>query len=129
MTDTKKKILVVEDEGPVLLALGDILKGEGFEVFTAQNGKEGLATAIAKRPDMILADLKMPEMGGLEMVRELRNDSWGKDVPVMVLTNVSDGSVVQEAQEAGAVEYFIKSDSHMAEIVERIRKRLGAPKA
>lgn len=126
----KKTILVVEDEGPVILALTDILKDEGFEVLSARNGKEGLATAITHHPDMILADLKMPEMGGMEMVHEIRQDQqWGASVPVMFLTNVSDGSIVEEAQEAGAVEYFIKSDSHMTDIVERIRTRLGVAKA
>ncbi|HWO07364.1 MAG TPA: response regulator [Candidatus Paceibacterota bacterium] len=124
----KKTVLVVEDEAPAVLALGDVLKGEGFEVLTARTGKEGLATAIVKHPDMILADLKMPEMGGLEMVRELRNDTWGKDVPVMILTNVSDGTVVEEAQEAGAIEYFIKGDMHMEDIIARIRARLGMEK-
>lgn len=124
----KYSILVVEDEAPALLALGDVLKGEGFEVFTATNGKEGLATAIAKRPHMILADLKMPEMGGLEMVRSLRNDSWGKDVPVMILTNLADGETVQEAQDLGAMEYFVKGDMLMAEIIARIRARLGEKK-
>lgn len=125
MTD-KKTILVVEDESAAVLALGDVLKGEGFDVLTARNGKEGLGTAIAKHPDIILADLKMPEMGGLEMVRKLRDDAWGKDVPVMILTNVSDGTVVEEAQAAGAVEYFIKGDMHIVDIIDRIRKRLDA---
>ena len=125
MTETKKTILVVEDEAPAVLALGDVLKGEGFEVLTAGNGKEGLASAIAKRPDMILADLKMPEMGGLDMVRQLRADEWGKSVPVMILTNAADGETVQAAQDLGALEYFIKGDMHMAEIIERIRARLG----
>jgi len=126
MTDIKHTILVVEDEAPAVLALGDVLKGEGFEVLTASNGKEGLATAIAKRPDMILADLKMPEMGGMEMVAQLRNDPWGKDVPVMILTNASDGETVQQAQDLGAMEYFVKGDMHMTDIIARIRSRLGA---
>ena len=125
MTETKKTILVVEDEAPAVLALGDVLKGEGFEVLTAGNGKEGLASAIAKRPDMILADLKMPEMGGLDMVRQLRADEWGKNVPVMILTNAADGETVQAAQDLGALEYFIKGDMHMAEIIDRIRARLA----
>lgn len=122
--NTQHVILVVEDEEPVLLALSDVLKGEGFEVLTARNGKEGLATAIAKRPHMILADLKMPEMGGIEMVLNLRSDPWGKEVPVMFLTNLADGETVEEAQELGAVDYFIKGDMRMAEIVERIKSRL-----
>ena len=125
MTDTKHTILVVEDESAAVLALGDVLKGEGFEVLTATNGKEGLATAIAKRPDMILADLKMPEMGGMEMVAQLRNDPWGKDVPVMILTNASDGETVQQAQDLGAMEYFVKGDMHMTDIIARIKSRLG----
>lgn len=126
MTDTKHTILVVEDESAAVLALGDVLKGEGFEVLTAVNGKEGLATAIAKRPDMILADLKMPEMGGMEMVAQLRNDPWGKDVPIMILTNASDGESVQQAQDLGALEYFVKGDMHMTDIIARIRSRLAA---
>jgi len=122
----KKTILIVEDEAPAALALGDVLKGEGFEIITAHDGKEGLAAAITKHPDMILADLKMPRMSGLDMIREIRRDAWGATVLVIVLSNAADGSIVQEAQEIGAVDYFIKGDMQMAEIIERIQKRLGA---
>jgi DNA-binding response OmpR family regulator len=122
----KKKILIVEDEAPAALALGDVLQGEGFEVITAHDGKEGLAAAITKHPDMILTDLKMPRMSGMDMIREIRRDVWGATVPVIVLSNAADGSIVQEAQEIGAVDYFIKGDMQMTEIIERIRRRLGA---
>lgn len=122
----KKKILIVEDEAPAALALGDVLQGEGFEVVTAHDGKEGLAAAITKHPDIILTDLKMPRMSGMDMIREIRRDAWGATVPVIVLSNASDGSIVQEAQEIGAVDYFIKGDMQMVEIVERIQKHLSA---
>lgn len=125
----KQTILIVEDESPAALALSDVLKSEGFDVLVASNGKEGLATAIAKHPDIILADLKMPEMGGLEMIREIRKDApWGATVPVVILSNIADGATVTDTQDAGAADYFIKGDIQMSEIITRIRSRLAETK-
>jgi len=72
-----KKILVIEDEKPMLDAVADTLKQHNFAVITADNGKDGLDTALREHPDLMLLDIFMPKMDGLTMLETLRNDPWG----------------------------------------------------
>lgn len=125
MTDTPT-ILIVEDEGATRLALADVMKGEGFTVITASDGVEGLKTAIEKHPDIILADLKMPKMDGLQMLAELRKDAWGATAEVVILTNVSDVASVEQAMSLNSFHYIVKSDSSIDDIVKKVRGRLAA---
>jgi CheY-like chemotaxis protein len=130
MTDIaeKKTVLLIEDEGATRLALADVMKGEGFEVLTANDGEEGLKTAIEKHPDIILADLKMPKMTGLEMLAELRKDAWGKDAEVIILTNASDVESLDAAMSLNTFYYIVKSDTGIADVIEKVRARLAAKK-
>lgn len=126
--DKQKKILIVEDEVPTALALGDKLEHEGYAVIKAGNGKEGLKAALEEHPDLILADLKMPEMSGLEMIAELRKDSWGAGAEVMILTNVSDVEKVDEAMRHNTFHYIVKGDTTMSNVVEKVRAQLEKKK-
>lgn len=118
-------VLVVEDEAPTALALCDKLELEGFQVYKADNGRAGLELALAKHPDIILADLKLPEMDGMEMIRQLRTDAWGKDAKVIILTNISDVSKVEEAMVQGTFFYMVKGDSSMSDVVAKVKTQLG----
>jgi len=120
-----QSVLLIEDEGAVSLILGKEFESKGYKVLKASNGKEGLDTALKEHPDVILADLKMPVMGGLEMVKELRKDDWGKRAKVIILTNVSDLDMVQEAVEMETLHYLVKGDLGMEEIIERVEKLLN----
>ncbi|MBI5798672.1 MAG: response regulator, partial [Candidatus Yonathbacteria bacterium] len=115
MTDQKKIILVVEDEEPMQLVLRDVLKVEGYTVLEAKNGIEGLDHALKKHPDLILLDILMPKMDGLEMLKKLREDAWGKNAPVIVLTNLSDNEDIAKAVEEDVFEYFVKTDIRIDE--------------
>ena len=126
--ETMHTILVVEDEAPMAMALGDKLESEGFTVLKAADGKTGLTMALEHHPDLILSDLKLPEMDGMEMIRELRTDSWGKDAKVIILTNISDVSKIEEAMVHGTFFYMVKGDTSMAEVVEKVRSQLGLSK-
>jgi two-component system, OmpR family, alkaline phosphatase synthesis response regulator PhoP len=125
MTEQSKKILVVEDEPAVSLALVDALTHEGFTVMSAKDGQNGLATALAEHPDVIVSDIKMPIMTGLEMLNTLRADPWGKNAKVIILSNMSDLETLQKAMEHGAFHYMVKGDSSMADIVAAVKKQLG----
>lgn len=125
MTDQKKTILIVEDEAAVSLALTDAFTHEGYTIFSAANGNAGLEKALAEHPDVIVTDLKMPELGGLEMLDALRKDSWGKSAKVIILSNASDLESLQTAMEHGAFHYMVKSDSSMADIIETVKKQLA----
>lgn len=119
-----KKILIVEDDEVFLNALRDRLSAESFEVLGAKNGKDGLDLALKSHPDIILLDILMPVMGGLEMITELRKDKWGKDVKVVILTNLNNDSKIADFLEKGAYDYFIKADLSLNEVVKRVKERL-----
>lgn len=122
----KQTVLLVDDEAATVLALENVLKDEGFEVLTAVDGEEGLKVALEKHPDIILADLKMPKMAGLEMIREIRKDAWGQKAEIIILTNVSDVESLEAAMSQNTFYYIVKGDSSMADIVTKIRARLAA---
>jgi DNA-binding response OmpR family regulator len=115
------KILVVDDEQAIRLALQRKLQREGFTVFVAANGLEGLRTFHAERPDLLVLDIVMPEMDGLTVVRRVREVS---DTPIMVLSAQAVTEVdIIEGLSAGADEYLVKP-IRLNEFVARIRALL-----
>lgn len=117
-----KKILITEDEKSMLQALSDTFKDENFDVFGAEDGEKGLEVALKEHPDVILVDIIMPKMDGLTMLKKLREDDWGKSVPVMILTNLSDREKMAEAAEIGVCNYLIKTDWSLEDIVKKVKK-------
>lgn len=121
-----KKILIVEDDRPELNVLVDKFSQEGFLVSTAENGKKGLERALADHPDMILLDIVMPEMDGITMLNELRKDAWGKDVPVVILTNLNpDDEIVRQKGPLGFAYFLVKSNWALDDVVRAAKKELG----
>lgn len=121
-----KKILIVEDEAPLRNAVADILAFEGFTVFQAKNGQEGLDIALKEHPDLILLDLMMPVMDGLTMLEKLRADpDWGVSASVILLTNINDPEKVAQATEAGSYDFLVKSDWNIEDVVKKVKSRLG----
>lgn len=125
MTDIKKVILIIEDEEPLRMVLRDVLTVEGYGILEAKNGIDGLEAALREHPDLILLDILMPKMDGLEMLKKLREDEWGKNVPVIVLTNLSDNEDIAKAVEEDVFEYFVKTDIKINEVISRIREKIG----
>lgn len=119
-----KTILVVDDDDTIRRVLSDKFEAEKFDILTASNGEEGLSTALAKHPNMVLLDLVMPVMDGMSMLKALRQDSWGKDVPVMILTNVNNGDDVGEALKYNVYDFLVKTDWRLEDVVERVKARL-----
>lgn len=120
------KILIVEDEKLMQELLIDRLSREKiFQVFTANNGQEGLYSAFANSPDLILLDIRMPVMDGITMLRELRKDPRGKDIPIIFLTNYdTDESMLQDISEGKPAYYLIKSNISMDEVARKIKESL-----
>lgn len=104
-----KTILVVDDDKLIREGLSALLKNAGQIVIEAVDGKEGLSLALAQHPDLIVSDVRMPNMTGLEMVEAVRADSWGASVPIVVLTNDETGSSVNQALQAGVMVYLAKN--------------------
>lgn len=127
MADLNKKILIVEDEKPVLKALVDKFGGEGFSVITAEDGEEGLKTALKEKPDLILLDLIMPKKTGLQVMKELRKSpGYGKKVPIIILTNLSaNDKISAEVVEGEPSYYLVKADWKINDVVLKVKETLG----
>lgn len=122
----KKKILIVEDEEAMLGAISDALLNQYFTTFTARDGEEGLRIALEKHPDLILLDILMPKMDGMNMLQKLRLDKWGRIAPVIILTNVDPNanSLIDSVLQNEPAYYLIKSEVKLEGIVEKIKSVL-----
>jgi DNA-binding response OmpR family regulator len=120
----RKKVLIAEDEQDLREALCTAIGAEGIEVLAADNGEQALATALEEHPDLLVLDLMMPKMGGREVLKKLREDAWGKLLPVIVLTAQSDMETVSNVIESGGLEYLVKNDWKLEDIAVRVRARL-----
>lgn len=125
MAYKKNTVLVIEDETDLRGLLKEKLLREGFNVLEAENGKTGLETATSQHPDIILLDIIMPVMDGMTMLKELRKNEWGKYVPVIILSNLSEAEKITEGMEENAYGYLVKSDWEPDDVVNMIRKKLG----
>ena len=119
------KILLVEDDQLMIDLYQKTLSYEGFDLESAQDGVEGLKKARAGKPALILLDLMMPYMNGIEMLKELKKDAGTKAIPVVVLTNLVGTKHADEAMALGAVKYIVKSEQEPKEIVSMVKEILG----
>ena len=127
MEKNKKVLLVVEDESALRHAVVEKGEKEGWEMLEARTGKEGLVQAETHKPDLIMLDLIMPEMGGLEMFDKLRKEEgdWGKQVPVIVLTNLSaDEEITQNIARNEPAYYFVKTEWKIDDVITKIHEVL-----
>lgn len=122
--DLKKKILIVEDDKSLRHALEEVISREGFIAMVAKDGEEGLESALKNHPDLILLDIIMPKMNGVKMLKSLRDDTWGKAVPVLLLTNDTDPEHMRETLKDNATDYLIKSDWEIEEVVKKVKTTL-----
>ncbi len=103
---TKKAILVVDDDPKSLKLLADVLALEGYRVITARSGKHALETIELEKPGLVLLDIMMPEMDGMETLNRIK--AFNQDIPVAMVTALWDEDEVKRAFEAGAYEYITK---------------------
>ncbi len=120
------KIAVIEDDRDLQFLYKLKLELAGFRVATAGNGKEGLEVAHDFAPDIILLDLMMPVMNGTEMLAELRAHTWGSNVRVIVLTNISKDEAPQALRFLHVDRYVVKAHQTPAQIVTIIHEVLGS---
>ncbi len=121
----KQKVLVVEDEEILLTALREELNTGGYETEGAVDGAEGLEKVKAFKPDLILLDLLMPKMDGMEMLQKLKADSDTRDIPVVILTNLSDYEKISEALSLGAMDYLVKANYKLEDLLDKVRTVLA----
>ena len=118
-------VLVVEDDSFLRKLLCDKLRHEGFELHEATNGQEALDFLKNNQPILMLLDLMMPDVNGLQVLEAVRRDERIKDIPVIVLSNVGEKQTIERIQQLGADDYLIKAHFVLDEIIERITKVLG----
>ncbi|MCX6763060.1 MAG: response regulator [Candidatus Moranbacteria bacterium] len=116
----KKKILIVEDDNFVAEVYLAKLSEMGYETALAQNGEEGLAELKKGKVDLILLDILMPIMNGIEMLKEVKKNEEWKSIPVILLTNIGEKESIQKVRELGVKNYLIKSHFTPAEVIEKI---------
>lgn len=118
----KKKIMIVEDDSFVMDIYQTKLNQEGYEVLPAENGAEAIKKLEKEIPDLILLDIIMPYVDGLQVLRKIKADEKLKDIPVILLTNLSQKENINEGLGLGADDYLIKSHFTPSEVLEKIKK-------
>lgn len=120
------KILIIEDDPLISRMYESAFKFEGFEVDFASDGKEGLAKIQKDMPTLVLLDIMMPVMNGLEVLSAVEADPKTKSIPVIVLTNLSGTADAEKAIALGAVKYIIKSQYKPKQVVDMVKEILSA---
>lgn len=115
------KILIVEDDPLMRRLYQKIFTFEKYEVETAENGEEGLEKIKKSRPTIILCDIMMPKMNGLEFLDKLKADPDTKKIPVIMLTNLAGQSDAETAMAKGAVKYIVKSEYEPKQIANMVK--------
>jgi len=124
----KPVVLVIEDDERLCAMYESKLVASGYEVETALNGIQGVTKAALIKPDVILLDIMMPLKDGMEALQELKANSETVDIPVVMLTNLSQPEQIEKALEKGALGYMVKSNSDPNEVVMKVRQVLAGTK-
>ena len=122
--DKSTQILIVEDDAPIREMYRIKFTNEGFEVQTAEDGLKALNALDSYHPNVILLDVMMPNMDGMDFLVELRKREKYDDVKVIILTNIGDVKTASAMLKIGASEYVTKADSTPTHVVESVRKIL-----
>jgi DNA-binding response OmpR family regulator len=125
MNGTEKKILFVEDDPVVLTLYRNRLQREGFEVLFAEDGEVALSVLSRVRPDLVVLDLMLPKVNGVDVLKHIRADERLKATPVLILSNAYMTELAQKAMQSGANKGMLKTECTPAKLVEAIRDMLG----
>ena len=125
MTSTKHKILLVEDDGAIRELYLLKLRLDGFDVYSAVDGVEGLRMAREVMPYLILLDILMPRMNGADMLQKLRETDWGADMRVIMLTNLSKDEAPSILKFLNVDRYVVKAHYTPRQVVDIVREVLG----
>ena len=119
------KIAIIEDDPVISQMYRMKFEADGFGVKLADNGKRGVALIEDFRPDMILLDLQMPEMTGDEVLEKIRKESWGKDIPVIILTNLGAEEAPKSLKSFDIHSYIVKAEFTPRQVVQSVKEALG----
>lgn len=128
-TPPKLSILIIEDDELIRRMYQQIFSFRGYTVRLATNGVEGLERVVADQPAIILLDIMMPKLNGLEMLKRLKSRPDAAKIPVIILTNLMGAADAEAALAAGAIKFVSKSDYTPKEIVDIVEGVLAEPAA
>lgn len=121
------EVLIVDDTFGCREPLARLLSLSGYRTATASNGREALAYLRGHRADVVLLDLMMPEMDGIAFLQALRGDDVLRNMPVIMVTSISDGPMLSQAHDLGIRGWLVKSRFTTDELLERVREACGNP--
>jgi CheY-like chemotaxis protein len=119
------KILLIEDDGLMIRMYGRLFSLEGYDIETAEDGEAGFVKAKEFRPDLILLDVMMPKMNGLELIQKLKEDERTRGIIVVLLTNLGIQEKLDEAMRLGAAACITKSNHQPEEIIKIVEDLLN----
>lgn len=125
MSQIPAKIAIVEDDITISQMYRMKFESSGFEVQTAENGALGVELCEKFRPDMILLDLRMPEMSGEEALKRIRATDWGKHIPVIILTNLGEEEAPPSLKMLGIHSYIVKAELTPSQVTQRVKDALA----
>ena len=120
------KIAIIEDDQAIAQMYRLKFEAEGYDVEIAANGRLGLELTDKMRPDIILLDLMMPEMSGDEMLEKLRATAWGKDIKVIILTNIGIEEAPDNLKQLGVRKFIVKAEMTPRQVAELVKNELAA---
>ena len=120
-----KALLLVEDDKILLNMYQKLFVNHGYDVHAAMDGEEVLRKSLEEHPDLILLDIRMPKMDGMTMLNSLRQDSWGKDAKVIILTNLDPiDTILQGVVKNQPAYYLIKATTNFEGVLEKVKEIL-----
>ena len=117
-----KKILLVEDENIMITLLQKKLTQAGYEIEVARDGREGLKLMKVKKPSLVLLDMVMPKMGGIEVLEAMQKDSDLKRIPVVVISNSGQLVELEKVKKLGVKDWLIKTEFDPNEVIKKVKK-------
>jgi len=119
------KIAIIEDDSAISMMYRIKFEAEGYTVETAENGKLGLELVKEMSPDIILLDLMMPEMNGDEMLAKMRATDWGKDIKVIILTNMGESEAPENIKALKIEAFILKANMTPRQVAELVKEQLA----
>lgn len=120
------KVLIIEDDPLMLRMYQKIFSFDGYEVETATDGEMGIEKVRSVKPTIVLLDVMMPKMNGLQVLEKIKADPETKSIPVIMLTNLAGQQDVDKALTMGAVKYIIKSEYEPKQVSDMVKEIISA---
>lgn len=115
-----KKIAIIEDEEVLQKVLDIQMVSSGYQVICAEDGESAIELIKSEKPDLVLLDLLIPKVHGLDVLRTIKKDASTKKIPVIIFSNSSNEEEIEEGKKLGAIDYFVKASADLDELKEQI---------